>query len=233
LGDYAFNMPFSVIELRDRASIPNDLAALLNRRFVIASETSEVRLNTPRVKAITGCDPVTARFLHQEFFTFVPVGKFWLCGNHKPVIKDDSPGFWRRIRLIPFTQRFGLNPDLQRTLRDEGPGILAWMVRGCLAWQQHGLKPPAAVADATQAYERDSDDLADFMEAAVELEPDSQVMASELYEHYDRWAKAQGLSERERLSSTQFGRRISERLRARRLHGRKWYLGVARKEWEP
>ena len=77
LGDYAFNMPFATIEMRDRASIPNDLAALMGRRFVIASETNDgSRLNEARVKALTGCDPITARFLHGEFFTFEPVGKY-------------------------------------------------------------------------------------------------------------------------------------------------------------
>lgn len=94
LGDYAWNMPFATIEMRDRTAIPNDVAALPGRRFVSASETNDgTRLNEARVKALTGCDPLTARFLHGEFFTFEPVGKFWLSEpvgkfwlsvNHKP-----------------------------------------------------------------------------------------------------------------------------------------------------
>jgi putative DNA primase/helicase len=129
LGDYSWNMPFSTLEMRDRAGIPNDVAALDGRRFVVASETNDgARLNEARVKALTGCDPVTARFLHGEFFTFEPVAKFWLSVNHKPVIKDDSHGFWRRLRLIPFLQRFDVNPNLADELRAEGRGILAWAV---------------------------------------------------------------------------------------------------------
>jgi putative DNA primase/helicase len=96
LGEYAYNMPFSTIELHARAAIPNDLAALVGRRFVVASETNDgSRLNEARVKALTGCDPITARFLHSEFFTFEPCAKFWLSVNHKPVVRDDSYGFWR------------------------------------------------------------------------------------------------------------------------------------------
>jgi P4 family phage/plasmid primase-like protien len=111
LGDYAWNMPFATVELRDRAAIPNDLAALVNRRFVITSETNDgTRLNEARVKALTGSDPITARFLHGEFFEFDPCAKFWLAVNHKPIVKDDSFGFWRRIRLLPFTQRFAVDP---------------------------------------------------------------------------------------------------------------------------
>ena len=58
-------MPFSTIELHERSAIPNDLAALVDRRFVTASETNvTARLNEARVKALTGQDPITARFLH-------------------------------------------------------------------------------------------------------------------------------------------------------------------------
>ena len=74
VGDYACNMPFATVELNQRSSIPNDVAALLGRRFVVASETNDgTRLNEARVKALTGCDPITARFLHGEDFEFEPV----------------------------------------------------------------------------------------------------------------------------------------------------------------
>jgi putative DNA primase/helicase len=212
LGDYAWNMPFATIELRDRAAIPNDLAALVNRRFVIASETNDgTRLNESRVKALTGCDPVTARFLHGEFFTFEPVAKFWLHVNHKPIVRDDSFGFWRRLRLIPFVHVFPVNAALAGELRAEAAGILAWCVRGCLEWQREGLQPPASVTDATREYEADSDPLAGFLIEACESDPNADVRGSELFDHYKRWADGHGLTERERLSSTMFGRKISER----------------------
>ena len=230
LGDYAWNMPFATVEMRDRSAIPNDLAALAGRRLVIASETNDgARLNEARVKALTGCDPITARFLHAEFFTFEPVAKFWLSVNHRPVVRDDSHGFWRRIRLIPFTQRFPLNPALGDELRAEAPGILAWAVRGCLRWQGEGLQPPAAVAEATAQYERESDPLADFIDAALEHAPESEVAGADLYEHYCQWARDQKLGERERMTATMFGRRIGDRFASRRVNGRKVYLDVARR----
>jgi putative DNA primase/helicase len=230
LGDYAWNMPFATIELRDRAAIPNDLAALVNRRFITASETNDgTRLNESRVKALTGCDPVTARFLHGEFFTFEPVAKFWLSVNHKPIVRDDSYGFWRRLRLIPFTQTFEVNPGLAEELRAEAPGILAWCVRGCESWQREGLHPPAVVTDATREYEADSDVLAGFLSEACEEDPAAEVRASELYDHYRRWSDGHGLSERERLTSTAFGRKAAERLRREKTRDGWVYFGVARR----
>lgn len=227
LGDYSYTMPFSTIELHQRSAIPNDLAALLNRRFVSASETNDgTRLNESRVKALTGCDPITARFLHAEFFTFDPVGKYWLSVNHKPVVRDDSHGFWRRLRLIPFDQTFPVNKALGPELHREGPGILAWCVRGCLDWQRYGLAPPDVVLNATAAYQADSDVLGSFLTEATDQDPDHEVRASTLYEHYRTWAAVNGFTDRERLSATVFGRKVGERFHAKKGRHGKVYLGV-------
>ena len=52
-GDYGCNMPFSTLERRARTQIGNDVAALVGRRFVTASETNEnERLNEARIKAL-------------------------------------------------------------------------------------------------------------------------------------------------------------------------------------
>ena len=74
-GQYGHNASFSLFELRSRSAIPNDVAALYNRRLVTSSETNEgTRLNEARVKALTGGDRLSARFLHAEFFEFDPTG---------------------------------------------------------------------------------------------------------------------------------------------------------------
>jgi putative DNA primase/helicase len=102
-GDYGYAMPFSTVEAQRNAGGPtNDLAALAGRRLVISSEVNESSpLNEARIKALTGGDPITARFLNHEFFTFQPAAKFWLGVNHKPRVRDESKGFWRRIALLP------------------------------------------------------------------------------------------------------------------------------------
>ena len=229
LGAYAYTMPFSTIELNQRSAIPNDVAALVSRRFVTASETNDgTRLNESRVKALTGCDPITARFLHGEFFTFRPVAKFWLAVNHRPVVRDDSFGFWRRMRVIPFSQRFEVDRTLTPALHEERPGILAWAVRGALAWQAHGLQPPASVLTATQGYQTDSDPLGAFLAEACELEPAAQVGAQAFYDHYREWAVSHGLSDKERLGAVAFGRKASERFTRSHTMAGKVYLGVAR-----
>ena len=229
LGDYAYDMPFSVVELNQRSAIPNDLAALAGRRFIMASETNDgTRLNEARLKSWTGGDACTARFLHGEFFTFTPTGKIWLAFNHKPIVRDDSYGFWRRVRLVPFLRTFAPDPTLGDVLRHETPGILAWLIRGCLEWQVRGLEAPEIITDATADYQQGSDVFGRFLTEACEVDEFAEVSATDLYRHYEEWAERQGYGPRERLTMTKFGTKAGERLR--RVHTRTgWlYLGVAR-----
>src|SRR5262249_47348337 len=132
-GNYACNLPFSAFELKARSTIPNDIATLPGRRFATAIETDEsAQMNEPRSKALTGGDPITARLLYRDLFTFESVAKFWLAFNHRPTVIDDSHGFWRRVHMIPFNYQFDPtgDPELPQTLHREAPGILAWAVRG-------------------------------------------------------------------------------------------------------
>jgi putative DNA primase/helicase len=190
LGDYADDLPFSTLELHDRTGIPNDIAKIVGKRFVTSSESGEAkRLNEARVKALTGRDPMTARFLHQEFFTFQPVAKFWLATNHKPDVRDDSVGFWRRLKMIPFTQSFDGSPNLQLKdkLKEEAPGILARAVKGCLTWQKHGLNEPAAVKGATALYRTESLPIARFLEECCVEKEGLSASFGQLFGSYKHW----------------------------------------------
>ena len=231
LGGYAHNLPFSAFELQARSSIPNDVASLVGKRFVTAIETNEsVRLNEARVKGLTGSDTLSARFLYGEFFSFQPVAKIWLAFNHKPRIEDDSQGFWRRIRLIPFQKEFKegeADRQLLSKLRAEAQGVLAWAVRGCLAWQREGLQPPARVKEVTQAYREESDPLTEFLQDRCIVAEDAQVAAADLWWGYQYWVNNDG--ERFSLDRKAFTRRLQERGFEKKQHGhdRAWtWLGI-------
>ncbi len=229
-GAYAADTPFTTFELQRGGNIPNDVAALVGRRIVTASETAENRrLNEARLKALTGGDAVTARFLHGEFFTFDPVAKFWLAVNHKPFVTDDSYGFWRRVRLIPFARRFtplDADEELVEKLLAELPGILTWAVRGAVIWRDYGMGSPQVVRTATDTYQAESDPLGDFLEACCVLGEPYSVQASQLYRAYEEWARGEGLGDRERLTATMFGKRMSTRFTKKPRKEGKVYLGI-------
>jgi putative DNA primase/helicase len=104
LGDYSQTADFGSFLFSNGQSVRNDLAKLNGARFVTANESdSGKRMDETVVKQMTGGDTVTARFLYGEHFEFTPQFKLWLGTNHKPTIRGQDEGVWRRIRLIPFT----------------------------------------------------------------------------------------------------------------------------------
>jgi putative DNA primase/helicase len=116
----------------------NDIARLKGARFVFAMESDDHgRLAESVIKILTGNDMISARFLYGEYFQFIPTFKIVMATNHKPRIGGMDHAIWRRIKLIPFLQTF---PDekqdkkLGEKLEKEMPGILSWMVEGCLRW---------------------------------------------------------------------------------------------------
>ena len=234
LGDYAMNIPFTVLELQQRPSLTNDLASMAGRRLVTSSETNEsTRLNEARIKALTGGDPITARFLYSESFTYEPVAKFWLAVNHLPRVRDDSYGFWRRVRVLPFNEQFtGDDADkgLPFKLLEELPGILNWGVQGALNWRLVGLAPPSAVMTATQAYRKDNDELDGFVADCCVVADGVRAEPGPLFSEYQRWSKEQGILERHRLGSRSFGTRIRERFGdSVSSNGKRYFLGIGLK----
>jgi P4 family phage/plasmid primase-like protien len=144
LGDYARECPAEALLAKHDNAIPNDIARLAGARLATSIETEEGRrFAESRVKALTGGDRITARFLHHEFFDFVPKFKLWLATNHKPTIRGTDNAIWRRIRLIPFNVTIPdaeQDCDLGDKLAAERSGILNWAIQGALAWQRDGLQ---------------------------------------------------------------------------------------------
>lgn len=140
---------------------PTDVAKLHGYRLVVAQETEKGRRwDDVKIKSMTGGDKMTARFMRQDFFDFVPTFKLFIAGNHKPRLDNVDEAMRRRLLLVPFTVQIPpqeRDPDLPRKLEAEWPAILRWMIDGCLEWQRVGLAPPAIVTEATMAYFDDQD----------------------------------------------------------------------------
>jgi P4 family phage/plasmid primase-like protien len=187
LADYYDDLPMSTLERAgNNGKIPNDLAKMSGRRFITCSEVNEFALNEARLKALTGRDPITARFLHKEFFTFIPVGKIWIATNNKPKVIGQDDGIWRRIHLIPFTQQFlgRENKALKDQLRSELPGILNWILEGTRIWLRDGLQPPDEVRAATAAYRQESNPITPFVEACCVVGSSMMLQAAHGYSAY-------------------------------------------------
>ncbi len=196
LGDYAATASMDTfVETRgDRH--PTDLAGLRGARFVTAIETEQGRrLNESKVKAITGGDKISARFMRQDFFEYTPQFKPVIVGNHKPAIRNIDEAMKRRMHMIPFTVT--IPPErrdgrLTEKLLAERDGILAWAVTGCLAWQREGLKPPASVVSATEEYFESEDALGRWLDERCVRTANAKSLTAELFTDWKQWAETSG-----------------------------------------
>jgi putative DNA primase/helicase len=214
LGDYAIGADASLlITPKQGGGASPDLARLHGRRLVAVNETQQNdQLNEARVKFITSHDIITARNLYEAPFDFTPTHKTILTTNHKPIVRGADEGTWRRIHLLPFTKMIPVEErDLhfrERRLLPELPGILNWALDGVRAYWGGGLKPPAAVLEATQEYREDMDIIGQWIEERCVLDPAAKTTASSLHTSYKYWAESEvGFS----ISVNKFGRELHSR----------------------
>jgi len=193
LGDYAQSADFQSLMVSQGQSVRNDLAKLNGARFVTATESEDgKRMAENVVKQLTGGDTITTRFLYQDYFEFEPQFKLWLGTNHKPVIRGQDVGIWRRIRLIPFNVRISPDQqdrDLKAKLKKEAPGILRWALEGLADWRAQGLKEPAIVEEATKEYQADQDLILHFLNSRCSQSAGDESPAHGLYAAFKEWAQ--------------------------------------------
>ena len=217
-GDYHRTAPIETFTASNSDRHPTDLAGLRGARLVTAIETEEGRRwAESRIKALTGGDKIAARFMRQDFFEYVPQFKLVIAGNHKPGLRTVDEAIRRRFHLVPFTVTIPpaeRDHELDAKLRAEWPGILNWMIEGCLEWQRIGLAPPKAVTDATAAYLEAQDAIAAWIDDECERNPSAWERSAMLFGSWKAWAERSG----EPAGDT---KRFRDRLEARGIEHRR------------
>ena len=195
MGNYSVVAPMETFIETHGERHPTDLAMLRGARLVTAQETEKGRRWAEgKIKALTGGDPITARFMRQDFFTYLPAFKLNIAGNNKPGLSSVDDAIKRRFNLLPFTVKIPNDKkdnDLPDKLREEWPGILQWAITGCLAWQREGLNPPKFVRDATEVYFHDEDALTRWVEDCCVIgDSNSWCASGRLWDCFKAWAEA-------------------------------------------
>jgi P4 family phage/plasmid primase-like protien len=232
LGDYAGSAPAKFL-MATREQHETEIARLSGLRLVICSEVNqEDRFDEAKVKLLTGGDALTARFMQQDHFTFIPTHHLWLMGNHQPKVSGGGESFWRRLRMVPFTNTVTAEKKIDdlasKLISEEGPGILAWVIRGAIDVLNGGLRAPESVMAATTLYADEEDALARFVADRVHLGGGQHVRidTAEMRKAYTGWCRDEGENE---LTPQMFGREIRSRFGVgqARSHGRRFYVGCA------
>jgi P4 family phage/plasmid primase-like protien len=194
LNDYARIATMETFTASNSDRHTTDLAMMHDARLVVASETQAgKRWDEARVKRLTGGEPVTARFMRQDNFTFEPKFKLVFVGNHKPEIRNLDDALKRRTQLVPFTVAPKvIDRQLADKLKREWPAILAWMIEGCLLWQAEGLTPPDIIRASTQEYFDEEDAIGRWLQEATVADNEAATTTAELYSAWREWANENG-----------------------------------------
>ena len=227
MGDYATTASMDTFISEDHHSRhPADLAALAGARLVVSSETQEGRWwDEVKLKQCTGSDRISARFMRENFFTFLPEFKLFFVGNHRPRIRTVDDAIRRRFLIVPFDVTLSEEQRIrgfEEQLKLEGPGILRWMIAGTFAWlhgefetragskvqsRPPGLLVPDSILQASRQYMDAEDTPGQWLEDCAEKAPIEWTRFSALYQSYKDWAEENGMGE---WSGKRFSNWLSE-----------------------
>lgn len=211
-----------------------DLIPLIGARLILSSENERGGvLAEGLIKMMTGDDTLSFRGCYEkkqrnELLT----GKLWLSTNHMPRITGTDFAIWRRVCRVPFevtipeTER---NIRIKEMLREEGPGILNWMLKGLqMIYQEKDrrLKIPDWVRLATEEYKKESDVFGQFV--SDKLLPGGEISRAALAGLYQAWCNENSIDPQSNRSIT--GTMRERGCEEKVLHGKRYWVGFHDKE---
>lgn len=201
MGDYGKTANPESIAQKQKAngSAPSeDIARLAGARFVNISEPDKkMELSTALVKTLTGNDTITARFLNENSFEFIPQFKIFINTNYLPTATDSTLFSSGRCYVITFDRHFGkgeqdkgLKSKLSEPLNLSG--IFNWCIEGLHLAKETGFQSPQCVIDATEQYRRDNDKIAHFISDEMETGANFESKTTFVYTRYQKWCELNG-----------------------------------------
>jgi putative DNA primase/helicase len=247
-GDLANTIPTEMLldsKVPRNSSAPSpDVLSLRGKRIAFAMESEDgQRFAMSKVKYLTGGSYLQARGLQDKLYTsWKQTHLLFLLTNEIPRARADDDAFWTRLLAVPWKIRFVDNPaspderqrdpQMEYKLLAELPGILAWMVRGCLAYQREGLNPPESVLACTRDRRDSFDDVGRFLRECCEVErvPEGEeselrVGASTLLQAFNWWLH-KNVDASYSYSPRRFGDVMTKKGIPRKKSGSMVYLGV-------
>jgi len=201
LGKYAVTLPVAVL-ISGRNKHTEETARLTGVRLAVCSEVgADTKWDEEKVKALTGGDVISGRFLYGHQFDFTPSHLIMIAANDRPHLETGGNSFFRRFRLIRFNYSIPEDQMNERLsielLEKEGPGILAWMVRGAIEVQHNGLRTPPSVLVDTDEYQESEDDIGQWLdECCKRVTHEFALPSGKLFRSYKQWCENNGLKVR-------------------------------------
>ena len=175
---------------------PFALSAFIGKRLNISAE-NEYMPNSERLKAIISGDRLNIPIKYKEDASCELFAKNVFLMNSLPTTKDVSPGFFRKILLIPFENTVPperMDKDLFDKLLEERSGIFNWAYEGYKRLQENNF-----VFTSSEKAERLMDEYVnrenptgEFFQSTYEASTDSRIQKERIYRDYCDWAEING-----------------------------------------
>lgn len=251
MGEYGASIPVSLLldQYRQNNSGPDpEMLRLDGLRLAVASEAKRgSKFSMERIKLMTGSDGISVRGLYmKEPIEFKPQHKMWLHSNWIPQVQGNDPAFFKRLRVLRFGARFTRDQKqwnesrfvfpavdqetMTRTMKAEGPGILAYLVRCAMRYLRDGdLTPPPSVVMETDDYREEQDLIGEWIADRCNTSPDLKQQAKELHDDFLDWCEQEKGMNRDRcMKMRSFGEDLQTRFRKVKTN-KVYYHGVGLK----
>jgi putative DNA primase/helicase len=247
LGDLASPLPAAMfIDQGGRGSSAGsatpELEILRGLALGYCSEVdADKRLAQGASKRITGGDSLVSRGLFGAFEKLKNTWTIFLLLNDVPAAPESDYALWQRLLVVKFPLSYvadrepaadferRADPQLGDKLQSELSGVLAWLIRGTIAFTQRGLDPPPKVMEEVEAERAENDFLTEFLLACCNQAGHLAEGSTELFQSFSEWWETTGRPVKYKPSQRAFGKALLSKgfHRARDKHGRFFYHGVA------
>ena len=209
-GDYHTSLATTALTRpKPPSGAPNpDMVPLKCRRIVSMGEPDQgEKVNTSKMKQMSGDDIIEARPMFGEMESFRMMGKLILACNDLPPVPSTGYSEWRRIKLIPHISTFpkpGDPTDPTRHIYPRDPN----MVEKLRLWRTaflsmlveiyrndylvNGLIEPRAITDASNKYREENDTFQSFFQMNFVVQPGAgPVSIATIMDLYKDWKQTE------------------------------------------
>lgn len=206
LGDYVAELPTAFFNVNQNAEGATPwLSMLEGKHLAVVRELAEnQRVDEAKVKQLVGDASSSTRNLYGPTKVIPNTATPLITTNHLPrtTVGRDMK---RRYRVLKLSHIF---PDDTKDIHllerlkenaEERSAVLNWLVAGTKAYLEHGLGTCANVEEATAQLFNDEDTMAQWFDDCVEVEAQSVVSATAVFNSYKDWAE-RNIGPKEQLS---------------------------------
>ncbi len=102
--------------------------------------------------------------------------------------------------------------------------FFGWLIRGALIYQDDGLQIPESIRIESKKYQREEDDLTDFILDCGKQEEGARWGATDAHDAYVKWYN-ENINKNYTPTQANFGRKMKSRFESKKI-GKYYYFGI-------